>query len=139
VRNLTEVANSRTAFTGRAWLLIALFLFSMSVIFGAYALAGRTPPTPFQLLAWLGTGLLFAYFVRRDRVRFGARSSLPDLNLLVLVAWPLVVPYHFFSTRGRQGWRPFFVFAAIVIVAYVIEIAFYAAYLQRVYPPLMHG
>jgi hypothetical protein len=139
VRHLTEATEFPTAFTGRAWLLIALFLFSVAVIFGAYTLAGRTPPTPFQLLAWLGSGLLFAYFVRRDRTRLGARSTLPDLSFLVLVAWPVVVPYHFFSSRGRQGWQPFFVFAAIVVVAYVIEIGFYAAYLKRVYPPLMHG
>jgi hypothetical protein len=136
---LIEAANSRTAFSGGAWLLIALFLFFVSVISGSYTLAGRMPPTPFQLLAWLGSGLLFAYFVRRDRMRLGARSSFPDLSLLVLVAWPLVVPYHFFSSRGRQGWRPFLVFAAIVIAAYAIQLGFYASYLRRAYPPLIHG
>ena len=128
-----------TAFTGRAWLLISGFLLVPTVIAGFYASAGRTPPNLFQLIAWLGAGLLFAYFVRKDRTRLGARSSLPDLGLLVLVAWPLVVPYHFFAMRGRRGWRPFLIFAAILLVAYVIEVLFYASYLQRVYPPLMRG
>ena len=112
-----------TAFTSRAWLLLAAYLLFVTAVPGLYAFSLRTPPTAFGLLAWLGSGLAFAHLVSRDRVLHGLRGFMPDYSALLLVAWPVVVPYHFFSTRGRAGWRPFAIFVAI----YLGTLLFHAA------------
>ena len=107
------------------WLAIGTYLIILAVISGVYRSAGRMPPTSFQLLSWLASGQAFAYLLRKDRLCLGGLASLPDFGLLVLVAWPLVVPYHFFATRGRGGWIPFLLFAAIYFCSYAIKVGFY--------------
>ncbi len=106
-----------TAFTPRAWLVVTAFLLFVTTTRAAYALSGRSLPSQFEVLAWLGSGLLMAYLVRRDRALRGIRTPM-DLDLLILVAWPIAVSYHFFATRGRQGWRPFLVFVAVYLGTY---------------------
>ena len=104
-----------TAFTVRAWLFLAVLLAFLSLVSGLYASSHRVPPPLFQLLGWLGVGIAFAYLIARDRSHFGLRTWPTDFALLIFVAWPVVVPYHLFSTRGRAGWRPFLVFVALYI------------------------
>jgi hypothetical protein len=99
-----------SAFTSRAWLAVSAFLFLVGFARNLYALSERRLPPLFELLGWLGSGLLFAYLVRRDRAVRGLSAAPADFGGLVLVAWPVVVPYHFFATRGRRGWRPFIMF-----------------------------
>jgi len=103
-------------------MLVATFLFFLSTVRTLYALSGRTPPVSFELLAWLGSGLLFAYLVRRDRHLHGFASSPADFGLLLIAAWPIAVPYHFFATRGRAGWRPFLVFVLVYLGSYVLTV-----------------
>ncbi len=104
-----------TAFTVRAWFFLAALLAVVSLVSGLYTSSHRDPPPLFQLLGWLCVGIAFAHLIARDRPRFGLRTWPTDFALLILVAWPVVVPYHLFSTRGRAGWRPFLVFVALYI------------------------
>ena len=116
-QNSAETAAIRpaTAFTSRAWLLLTAYLAFVTSVPCLYALSQRVPPPVFQVMAWFGSGLAFAHLVRRDSALLGLRGSIPDFSVLILVAWPVVVPYHFFSTRGRAGWRPFSIFIAIYL------------------------
>ena len=117
----TVAGRPATAFTSGAWLLLGAYLAFVTAVPCLYALSLREPPPVFRVLAWFGSGLAFAHLVRRDRALLGLRGSIPDYSVLLLMAWPFVVPYHFFSTRGRAGWRPFGVFIAI----YLGTLAFY--------------
>ena len=104
-----------TAFTVRAWLFLGVLMASLSLVSGLYASSQRVPPNLFQLLGWLGVGIAFAHLIARDRSLFGLRAWPTDFALLIFVAWPVVVPYHLFSTRGRAGWRQFLVFVVLYI------------------------
>jgi len=100
-----------------------LFFLAIQIL---YAIGGRALPPAFEILGWLLSGLLLAFFLKRDRALYGLRTP-QDYGLLILLAWPIVVPYHFFDTRGRFGWRQFFVFVGVYGGSYVLVAAMYVA------------
>jgi hypothetical protein len=70
-----------------------------------YTAADIGPSVP--LLEWLvGFGPLLGVVMwlqgdaRRTRV-----GSVLDLGYFLLLAWPVVIPWYAFKTRGRSGWR----------------------------------
>ena len=119
-RATTPGSSAATAFTARVWLVVAAFLLFVASTRAIYALSLRQVPPRFELLAWLGTGLMFAQLVRRDRAVRRIQQSPTDLALVVLIAWPIAVPCHFFLTRGRGGWRPCLAFLGAYVGTYVV-------------------
>ena len=86
-------------------LMVAKFaaLFA-SLIAAAYATA-QLEPSPFIAL-FLSGGPLFAVvlWLQKDARRTGV-GSVQDLGYFLLLAWPVVIPWYAFKTRGRSGWR----------------------------------
>src|SRR6267142_1998679 len=81
--------------------LAALFA---SLVAAAYATA-QIEPSPVVAL-FLSFGPLFAVvlWLQKDARQTGV-GSVQDLGFFLLLAWPVVIPWYAFNTRGRSGWR----------------------------------
>jgi hypothetical protein len=75
-----------------------------SLVAAAYA-ATQAEPSPAVAL-FLSGGPLFAVvlWLQKDarRTRVGV---VQDWGYFLLLAWPVVIPWYAFKTRGRSGWR----------------------------------
>jgi len=123
----------RTAFTLRAWCAVGGLLLFVALVRAFYALSYREPPRSFETLTWLGSGLLFAHLVAKDRVMVRGTSGPMDLGLFVLIAWPLAVPYHFLASEGRRAWRPILLFLVTYFGAYAIALLVFVAARALIY------
>ena len=87
--------------TLRAAKLAALF---SSLVAAAYA-ASQIEPAPVVAL-FLSFGPLVAVIVwlQKDARRTGV-GAVQDWGYFLLLAWPVVIPWYAFKTRGRAGWR----------------------------------
>lgn len=73
---------------------------------GAAAYAGtQAEPSPIVAL-FLSSGPLLAVIVwlQKDSRRTGV-GAVQDWGYFLLLAWPVVIPWYAFKTRGRKGWR----------------------------------
>jgi hypothetical protein len=75
-----------------------------SLVAAAYAVA-QIEPSPVVAL-FLSGGPLFAVilWLQKDARRTGV-GAVQDLGYFLLLAWPVVIPWYAFKTRGRSGWR----------------------------------
>ncbi len=75
-----------------------------SVVAALYASA-QLEPAPMVAL-FLSGGPLYAIilWLQRDAHRTGV-GAVVDLGYFLLLAWPFVIPWYMFKTRGRSGWR----------------------------------
>jgi|SRR5712692_762524 len=81
--------------------LAALF---SSLVAAAYA-ASQIEPAPVVAL-FLSGGPLVAVilWLQKDARRTGV-GAVQDWGYFLLLAWPVVIPWYAFKTRGRKGWR----------------------------------
>ena len=81
--------------------LAALFA---SLVAAAYA-ASQIEPAPVVAL-FLSCGPLVAVilWLQKDARRTGI-GAVQDWGYFLLLAWPVVIPWYAFKTRGRKGWR----------------------------------
>ncbi len=75
-----------------------------SLAAAAYA-AAQIEPSPVVVLFMSG-GPLFAVilWVQNDARRTGV-GSVHDLGYFLVLAWPVVIPWYAFKSRGPSGWR----------------------------------
>jgi hypothetical protein len=88
-----------------------------SLVAAAYAVAG-TDPSPIVAL-FLSVGPLWAIilWLQHDAARTGVGSVL-DLGWFLLLAWPFIIPWYAFKTRGRAGWRLMLGLFALILAPY---------------------
>jgi hypothetical protein len=80
--------------------LAALFC---SLAAAVYA-ATQIEPTPIVALGMSGGPLLAVMlWLQKDAQRTGT-GVVQDWGYFLLLAWPVVVPWYAFKTRGRKGW-----------------------------------
>jgi len=79
----------------------AVFCALAAAVYGA----AQAEPSPLVAL-FLSFGPLLAVilWLQKDARRTGVGSVL-DLGYFLLAAWPIVIPWYAFKTRGRAGWR----------------------------------
>ena len=81
--------------------LAALFC---SLTAAAYA-ATQVDPSPIVVLMLSGGPLLAVIlWLQKDARRTGV-GAVQDWGYFLVLAWPVVIPWYAFKTRGRQGWR----------------------------------
>src|ERR1700704_5371505 len=95
--------------------LAALF---SSLIAAAYA-ASQIEPAPVVAL-FLSGGPLVAVIVwlQKDARRTGV-GAVQDWGYFLLLAWPVVIPWYAFKTRGRSGWRLTAGLFGLILAAYI--------------------
>lgn len=89
-----------------------------SVAAAGYA-AVRTEPSPVVSLFLSGGPLLAVIlWLQKDARRHGV-GAVQDWGYFLLLAWPVVIPWYAFRTRGRLGWRLTALLFGIVGASYV--------------------
>jgi hypothetical protein len=101
--------------------LIPLFLLTAISAVGLFLLAlrGRHPSDSTQLLSTLVFRLMVVCWVQGD-ARAHRYYAPFDFEAFVFFAWPFVVPYYLYRTRGARG---LLFSAGILVLAIVPEVA----------------
>jgi hypothetical protein len=83
-----------------AW-LAALFA---SLAAALYAAAPAEPSPVVSLFLSFGPLLAVVLWLQKDAQRTGV-GAVQDWGYFLLLAWPVVIPWYAFRTRGWSGWR----------------------------------
>ena len=95
--------------------LAALFC---SLAAAVYA-ATQSEPSPIMALCLSGVPLLAVIlWLQKDARRTGV-GAVQDWGYFLLLAWPIVVPWYAFRTRGRSGWRLAAGLLGLIVASYV--------------------
>ena len=113
--------------TQRRLLTALLVLSALNAALGAFAAyrgAGRLESTE---MAWfLSYSILAGLWLRNDiaQRRPERLGSFPDY--FIFLFWPLVIPWHFLSSRGIKGVAPTLGFFGAYLAPWLVELAFVA-------------
>jgi hypothetical protein len=95
--------------------LTALFCSLAAVL---YVLADGDVSPSVELFFRLGPLLAVILWLQKDAARTGV-GAVQDLGFFVWLAWPVVIPWYVFKTRGRAGWALLLGLMAIIGSAYM--------------------
>jgi hypothetical protein len=94
--------------------------FSVSQISrGAYLAYGIEPPPAYELLHFVGIVWILGWWLRQDLAKHKVGWPL-DLGMFLQIAWPAVVPYYLFRTRGVRAFIIIAIFVAMYFTPLVI-------------------
>jgi hypothetical protein len=94
--------------------------------------ATQTEPSPAVALFLSGGPLLAVIlWLQKDARRTGV-GAVQDWGYFLLLAWPVVIPWYAFKTRGRSGWRLTAGLLGLVVAAYVswLVVAYVVSYFE---------
>ena len=87
-----------------------------------YTLAG-IEPAPFMMLVFtFAPPILVILWLQKDARQRGIPVGL-DWGLFVWLAWPVMLPWYAFKSRGRRGWRLLLGLGALMFAPYVGALA----------------
>jgi hypothetical protein len=98
--------------------LAALFC---SLMAAAYAALEIQPSALMALLVTSGPAVVVVFWLQKDARRTEV-GSVQDLGYFVWLAWPFVIPWYAFRTRGRTGWKLAAGLLGLIMAPYVIWI-----------------
>ena len=96
---------------------IATAVFS-SMTAAIYTLAQVEPSNPMLTFWTLGPLIAVILWLQKDSQRTGV-GAVQDWGMFAWLAWPVVIPWYAFKTRGRTGWRLLLGLIALIFSAYV--------------------
>ena len=89
-----------------------------SIVAALYA-ATQIEPAPAVALFLSGGPLLAVVFwLQKDARRTGVGTVL-DWGYFLLIAWPVVIPWYAFKTRGPFGWRLMMRLFGLILAPYI--------------------
>jgi hypothetical protein len=95
--------------------LAALFC---SLMMAAYA-ALQIPPSPVMGLFLESTpAVVVILWLQKDARRTGV-GAVQDFGYFLWLAWPFVIPWYAFRTRGRSGWKLVTGLFGLILSSYV--------------------
>jgi len=83
-----------------------------------YAAVQADPSPSLALFFSFGPLLAVILWLQKDARRTGVASVL-DLGFFLWLAWPIVIPWYAFKTRGSAGWRLLLGLFALISSAYL--------------------
>lgn len=105
---------------------VTLNVAKLAALFASFAAAVYTAiqaePSPLIVL-FLSWGPLIAVilWLQKDAQRTGT-GAVQDWGYFLLLAWPVVIPWYAFKTRGRSGWRLAVGLFGLIAASYVTSI-----------------
>lgn len=81
-----------------------LAAFWCSLVAALYAAMPAEPPPVVALFLSGGPLLAVILWLQKDAQRTGV-GAVHDWGYFLLLAWPVVIPWYAFTTRGRLGWK----------------------------------
>jgi hypothetical protein len=104
--------------------LLYLFLIIAHGIRGVYLGRAAEPPPAFTLLCALGLLWAVGWWLRRDSAKRGV-GWVFDMGLFLYIAWPLLMPYYLFKTRGAKGLLAILAFIGVYFGALIAGAVLY--------------
>jgi hypothetical protein len=87
-----------------------------------YVVAGAQPAPVVSVFITFAPLIAVIAWLDRDAQRCGAVARL-DWGLFLWAAWPFLLPWYVFRTRGRNGWRLLLGLAALVLAPLIAGVA----------------
>jgi hypothetical protein len=112
----------------RLAIVVAAFCSFASAV---YVLTGADPAPVVAAFMYFGPFVTVAWWLRRDAERIGI-GAVQDLGFFLWIAWPFVIPWYAFRSRGARGWKLLVGATALILSAYITAYAVaWAVYLVR--------
>src|SRR5919112_4206686 len=92
-------------------IVLYVFLFITQFTNGIYDASGVEPPPAYHVLYPLGLLWAVGWWLMRDSRKRGVKWVF-DMGLFLYLAWPIIMPYYLFKTRGVKGFLTIFIFVA---------------------------
>ena len=93
--------------------ITALFCTLTAVVYGALQIE---PSALIVLFFSFGPLFTIILWLQQDARKNGI-GTIVDFGLFVWIAWPILIPWYVFKTRGRPGWRLLLGLFALIISA----------------------
>jgi hypothetical protein len=77
---------------------------AVSLAVALYVAAEAEPSPPMTVVMSYAPVVTVILWLQKDAQRTGVGAVL-DLGYFLCLAWPVVIPWYAFRTRGRGGWR----------------------------------
>ena len=108
-------------------ILLYSFLIITQIIDGIY-LPSRIRPLPaFTFLRALMFLWIIGWWLQRDSRKRNVKWIL-DMGMFLYIAWPIIMPYYLFKTRGIKGFLPVILFIGIYLGATLIGVMIYVTF-----------
>lgn len=107
-------------------LLLGILIFVYNLGLGLQYASGFEPSLRVELLHNYGLLCGVVWWLRAERRKYQISPLYCD-GLLVGFAWPFLVPYHLFKTRGVKGFIPLLGLIGSFVAAYVLAVLVYIA------------
>jgi hypothetical protein len=105
--------------------LLYIYLVITQMIAGFYLARGIELPPTYIYLYPLGLIWIIGWWLERDSRRHGV-AWVFDMGLFLYIAWPFIMLYYLFKTRGVRALFVILAFVAIYLGAFVTGVALYA-------------
>jgi hypothetical protein len=89
-----------------------------SMTVAVYTLAEVEPSNPVVTFWTLGPLLAVILWLQKDGQRTGI-GAVQDRGMFAWFAWPVVIPWYAFKSRGRTGWRLLLELIALISSPYL--------------------
>jgi hypothetical protein len=109
--------------------LLYIFLLVTQPAFGLYTARGIEPPGLFRLLYSLCFLWIIGWWLQRDSRERGF-SLVYDMGFFLLIAWPIIMPYYLFKTRGPKAFLTLLAFLAVYLGTYIMTVVIYFVYVN---------
>jgi len=96
-----------------------------SVVAAVYVVAAAGASSPVLLFVSFAPIVAVCAWLQKDAKRF-AVGSIQDWGFFIYLAWPAVIPWYAFKTRGASGWR---VATALLLLVCAPTLVAYATWL----------
>jgi len=101
-----------------------LFYHSSNGLYLAHAIQ---PSPALFLLYRAGLLWLIGWWLKEESRRYGVKLVYCP-GLLILIAWPIVIPYYLFKTRGVKGFITLLGLIGVFLVAQIFGVIVYALF-----------
>jgi hypothetical protein len=109
--------------------LLCILLVISQIVTALYVSRDLELPPEFILLVRLGLVWGIGWWLQKDNHRHQIKWVY-DMGLFLYIAWPFIMPYYLFKTRGIKALLTILAFAGIYLGAYLIGIAVHALLAQ---------
>ena len=89
-----------------------------SLMTAAYAALQIQPSALMELLLTSAPAIVVILWLQKDARRTGV-GRVQDLGYFLWLAWPFVIPWYAFRTRGRSGWKLAAGLFGLIMASYV--------------------
>ena len=103
-----------------------------SLAVAIYTATGIQPAPLVETLVTFAPLIVVFLWVEKDAWRTGV-GAVQDLGLFLWLAWPVVIPWYAFKSRGRRGWRLLLGLFTLLCSAYAASWATYGVRLALYY------